>query len=336
MRQVISILVSWTLFILMATNCRSAETMTELKVGIIGLDTSHAIAFTKILNAANPDPEVANCRVVAVYPKGSPDIESSVSRVPKYTDEIKTLGVEIVPSIDELIERVDCVLLETNDGRPHLEQVLPVLKAGKRTFIDKPIAGSLADAVAIFKASKKYMTPVFSSSSLRFAKTTLAVRGGSIGKVTFCETSSPAHIEKTHPDLFWYGIHGVESLFTVMGPGCESVQRTTDDDKIKVVGKWQGGRTGQFLEGKSYSGTARGDKGEAAVGNYEGYQPLVVEIVKFFRTGEPPVNEQETLEIYAFMEAADESKRQDGKEVALESVLQSAKKHAAKRLKSLD
>ena len=336
MRQTVSTLVACGLFVLLAASCQSAETKAELKVGMIGLDTSHAIRFTQILNAANPPTEVANCRVIAAYPKGSPDIESSVSRVPKYTAEMKTLGVEIVPSIEELIKRVDCVLLETNDGRPHLAQVLPALKAGKPTFIDKPIAGSLTDAVAIFEASKKYKTPVFSSSSLRFAKTTQAVRGGSIGQINFCETSSPASIEKTHPDLFWYGIHGVESLFTVMGTGCDSVQRTTDSDKIKVIGKWQGERTGQFLEGKTYSGTAKGDKGEASVGNYEGYEPLVVEIVKFFRTGEPPVSAEETLEIYAFMEAADESKRQGGKKVTLESVLQNARKDAEKRLKNID
>ncbi len=301
----------------------------QLKVGIIGLDTSHAIAFTKILNDPDAAPEVANCRVVAAYPKGSPDIESSVSRVPKYTEEIQKLGVEIVPSIDALIKRVDCVLLETNDGRPHLEQVVPVLEAGKRVFIDKPIAGSLADAVAIFEASKKHDVPLFSSSSLRFGKNTLAVRGGSIGKVTHCETHSPCSLEKTHPDLFWYGIHGVESLFTVMGTGCESVKRGTRDGKIEVVGKWKEGRTGVYFEQQGYGGAAKGEKGESAVGAYDGYRPLVVEIVKYFRTGEVPVSPEETLEIYAFMEAADESKRQGGAEVTLKSVLEKARKRAA-------
>jgi hypothetical protein len=98
-----------------------AQDSQPIRVGIIGLDTSHAIAFTKILNDENAAEDVAGCRVVAAYPKGSPDIESSVSRVPKYTEDIKSLGVEIVDSIDELLKRVDVVLLETNDGRPHLE-----------------------------------------------------------------------------------------------------------------------------------------------------------------------------------------------------------------------
>lgn len=306
---------------------------TPLRAGIIGLDTSHAIAFTKTLNAAKPNAAVAGCRMVAAYPKGSPDIASSVSRVPGYIEEMKKLDVEIVDSIDELLKRVDVVFLETNDGRPHFEQVLPVLKAGKPCFIDKPIAASLSDAIAIFEAAKKYKTPVFSSSSLRFGKTTLEVRGGSLGKVTRCEASSPASLEPTHPDLFWYGIHGVESLFTVMGTGCELVTRgKTDAGLIEVNGVWAGGRVGIFREGKGYSGTATGEKGTAQIGSYDGYDPLVFEIVKFFRNGQPPVSEQETIEIYAFMEAADESKRQNGAQVTLESVLTKAKAEAAKRI----
>ena len=275
--------------------------------------------------------------MVAAYPKGSPDIPSSVSRVPGYIEEMKKLDVEIVETIDDLLKKVDIVFLETNDGRPHLEQYIPVAKAGKPCFIDKPIAGSLADAIAIFEISKKYNAPVFSSSSLRFGKTTLAVRGGSLGKVMKCETTSPANLEATHPDLFWYGIHGVESLFTVMGTGCQSVTRgKTDDGKIEVTGQWPDGRIGIFREGKGYVGTAVGEKGESPVGSYDGsYDQLLFEIIKFARTGKPPVSEAETLEIYAFMEAADESKRQNGASVTLESVLTKAKAEAAKKLAEL-
>ncbi|MED5449400.1 MAG: Gfo/Idh/MocA family oxidoreductase, partial [Planctomycetota bacterium] len=318
----------------------AAKKPKSLRAGIIGLDTSHVIAFTRILNADKVTPELAGCRVVAAYPKGSPDIESSTSRVPGYIKQVKEMGVKIVDSIPELVKQVDVVFLETNDGRPHLEQVLPVLKAGKPTFIDKPIAGSLTDAVAIFEAARKYKTPVFSSSSLRYGKTTLAVRGGSIGKVTKCETTSPCSLEKTHPDLFWYGIHGVESLFTVMGAGCETVVRAESTaGKDVVVGTWKGGRTGTFTglrPGKGYSGTATGTKGTYTVGSYDGYKPLVVDIVRFFRTGKSSIPNRETIEIYAFMEAADVSKRMDGKPVSIKSVLARARKAAKKRLAELD
>jgi len=239
--------------------------------------------------------------------------------------------VEIVPTIDALLDKVDVVFIETNDGRPHLEQLLPCLEAHKPVYIDKPIAGSLSDAIKIFDAAKKARVPIFSSSSLRFGKNTQTVRAGSVGKVASAETFSPASLEKTHPDLFWYGIHGVESLFTVMGTGCQSVKRSqTADGKIEVTGTWAGGRKGVFRENKGYGGKAIGEKGEVEVGKYDGYDPLLFAIVQFFRNGIAPVSPEETLEIYAFMEAADESKRRGGAEVTLAEVMEKARLVASK------
>jgi hypothetical protein len=320
----LSTLITIGMATLLSSTIAVAADRPELKVGIIGLDTSHAIAFTKILNDPKVSEELAGCRVVAAYPKGSPDIESSVKRVPQYTEEVRKLGVEIVDSIDELLKRVDCVLLETNDGRPHREQALQVIRAGKPVFIDKPLAGSLVDGVAILAAAKAAKVPVFSSSALRFGKDTLAARAGAFGKISHCETFSPASLEPTHPDLFWYGIHGCESLFTVMGTGCQTVQRSSDSGKIVVTGRWEGDRVGIFREGSGYGGEAKGATGSGPVGKYDGYQPLVVEIVKFFRSGKPPVSPEETLELYAFMEAADESKRRDGAVVSIAEVLKKA------------
>lgn len=318
--------IAFLLLAAVAGDVLAADELKVLRAGIIGLDTSHAIAFTEILNSEKPSPELAGCRIVAAYPQGSPDIESSVKRVPEYTAKVKTMGVEIVDSIDELLKRVDVVFLETNDGRPHLEQVRPVLKAGKPVFIDKPIAGSLEDAVAIFEEARKAKVPVFSASSLRFGKNTLAARNGALGKIVSCETTSPAHLEKTHPDLFWYGIHGVESLFTVMGTGCKTVQRSQSaDGKIVVTGTWADGRTGVFREGDGYKGSAKGEKGEGPVGAYDGYKPLVEAAVAFFRSGKPPVSEDETLEIYTFMAAADASKAANGAAVSMKETLEKAK-----------
>lgn len=303
----------------------------NIRAGIIGLDTSHVLAFTKTLNSNPQKPEVMGVRMVAAYPQGSKDIESSLKRVPEYTAKVKELGVEIVDSIDALLDKVDVVFLETNDGRPHLEQLRPCLAAHKPVFIDKPVAGTLVDAIKIYQESKAAGVPVFSSSSLRFGKNTQAVRGGSIGKVKEATTFSPASLEAIHPDLFWYGIHGVESLFTVMGTGCQSVKRDTNaEGKIRVTGTWEGGRKGVFYENKGYGGKALGDKGEADVGAYDGYDPLLYSAVHFFRTGVAPVSPEETLEIYAFMEAADESKRRNGAEVTLKEVMDKALAAAAK------
>jgi hypothetical protein len=295
------------------------------RVGIIGLDTSHSIAFTKLLNSAENNSEFGGYKVVAAYPHGSKDIESSVSRIPRYTEEVKEYGVEIVDSIKKLLKKVDVVLLETNDGRLHLEQAIPVLKAGKRMFIDKPVAASLKDAIAIYKAAEKYNVPIFSASSLRYIQ---GIEKVDREKVLGADTFSPAKYEETHPDLFWYGVHGVETLFTVMGTGCKSVVRVHTEDTDVVVGTWEDGRIGTFRGTRTgkhgYGGTVFSEEGKIVLGPYGGYKPLLLDIIKYFDTGNVPVTPEETLEIFTFMEAADESKRQGGASVSMESVRRKA------------
>jgi predicted dehydrogenase len=292
----------------------------DLRIGIIGCDTSHVVAFTETINNPAAKGHVAGGKVVAAYKGGSPDIPSSATRVEGYSKTLQEkYGVKFYDSIEEMCKDVDAVLLESVDGRPHLAQVKPVLQARKPVFIDKPMAASLKDVVEIFRLANDAKVPVFSSSSLRFARNTQAVRNGLIGKVTYVETSSPCELEPHHPELFWYGVHGVESLFTVMGTGCQTAQRrTTPEGKIEVVGVWAGGRKGVYREAKDYHGLAKGEKGEAAVGSFDGYEPLVAAIIKFFQTGEPPVKPEETIEIMAFMEAADASKAKGGAEVKLQ------------------
>ncbi|MCU0456289.1 MAG: Gfo/Idh/MocA family oxidoreductase [Bacteroidales bacterium] len=304
------------------------------RIGIIGLDTSHSVAFTRALNDPSADAAFLGYRIVAAYPKGSNDIKSSVDRIPGYIEDVRKLGVEIVNSVDELLAKVDFVLLETNDGRLHLEQALPVFRAGKLMFIDKPVAASLSDAVAIYEASDHHRIPVFSSSSLRYMTGIKEISQGSIGKVLGVDTYSPATLEKTHPDLFWYGVHGVETLFTLMGKGCKTVSRTHSENFDKVTGLWDDGRIGSFRgirSGKSdYGGTVFGEKGIVVLGKYSGYNPLLLEIVRFFDTGIPPVSRDETLEIFTFMAAADESKIKGGIQVETASVIEKARKKASK------
>jgi predicted dehydrogenase len=310
------------------------------RIGIIGLDTSHSIAFTKALNAANAADKYKGFRVVAAYPPGSADIESSTKRIPGYVEEVKKMGVEIVDSIAALLKKVDFVLLETNDGRPHLQQALEVMKAGKPMFIDKPVAGTLSDAIALYTLSEKYKVPFFSSSSLRYMESAQEAASGKMGKILGADCFSPATLEPTHPDLFWYGIHGVETLYTVMGRGCKSVTRTQTEGTEIVVGVWEDGRIGTFRGTRTgkheYGGTAYGEKGPITLGPYKGYDNLLDRIIAFFKTGNLPITPKETLEIYTFMEAADESKRKDGKAIQLKDVYDTHLKKANKIIQQLN
>lgn len=307
------------------------EPASPIRVGIIGLDTSHVVAFTKLINNPNAEGDLAELRIVAAYPGGSPDIPSSWNRVEGFTEQLRSQGIEICDSIPAMLQKVDAVLLESVDGRPHLEQAKPVIAAGKPLFIDKPLGGTLADCIEIFRLAEEKGIPCFSSSSLRFSSAFLQARAGEFGKIQACTVWSPMSIEPNHPDLFWYGIHGVEILFTIMGPGCKEVVR---ESQTRVVGTWHDGRKGVFvgnekLHGQSYGAEIEAEKKTGYLGTYEGYAGLVREIATFLKTGKPPVTREETLEIYAFMEAADESKRQDGKPVTLEAVMESARAAAS-------
>jgi predicted dehydrogenase len=300
------------------------------RIGIIGLDTSHSTAFTKALNGTNTNPLFEGFRVVAAYPRGSADIESSVKRIPGYTEDVKKLGVEIVDSIQSLLSKVDFVLLETNDGRPHFDQALQVIKAGKPLFVDKPVAASLSDVIALYSVAAKYKVPVFSSSSLRYMETVQQAIQGKAGAILGADTFSPATLEKTHPDFFWYGIHGVEILYTLMGRGCRELVRVNSANTDIVVGSWQDGRTGTFRGTRTgthdYGGTAYCEKGNLVLGPFKGYDNLLEQIIAFFKSGTAPVAPEDTIEIYTFMEAADESRRNGGATVQLKKVYD---KHAA-------
>jgi predicted dehydrogenase len=260
-----------------------------------------------VINDPKAEGELAGIRVVAAYAGGSPDLPASRDRVAGFTRQLRDeLHVEIVDSIEALLGKVDVVLLESVDGRKHLEQAEPVLKAHKPVFIDKPIAGSLADAVRIYELAERSGTPCFSSSSLRYGPAIRGLRSDpKVGEILGCDAYGPCPLEEHHPDLFWYGIHGVESLFTVMGTGCVSVTRVRTEGTELVVGTWEGGRVGTFRgirRGKAeYGALAFGASGIAHAQGDGGYTPLLVEICKFFRTGRPPVEAKETLEIFAFM-----------------------------------
>jgi predicted dehydrogenase len=306
-----------------------------LRIGIIGCDTSHVTAFTKVFNNPQAGPEFAGMRVTAAFPGGSDDIPDSIGRVPQYTEELRTAGVEIVDSIPALLDRVDAVLIESVDGRKHLEQARLVIAAGKPLYIDKPVGGTLAEAMEIFRLAAEKNVPCFSSSSLRYSPGIAGmVNNDSVGEILGCDAFSPCALESHHPDLFWYGVHGVEILFTIMGPGCETVSRTHTADTEYVVGVWKDGRIGTFRGMRkgahSYGAMVFGSKSIQRSGDFGGYEPLVVEIAKFLRAGKSPVSAETTLEMFAFMEAADESKRQGGKPVALAQVVDVARKTGTK------
>jgi len=298
-------------------------TAADLRVGIIGTDTSHATAFTKILNDSTTQDHVAGARVVAAYQGGSPDIEESRSRVEKYAAELRDKWqVKIVTTIPELCGQVDALMLNSIDGRVHLAQAREALTCRKPMFIDKPLASTLEDAREIARLAKEAGVPWFSSSSLRFGGVASLRTPDLEGAMTW----GPGPLEEHHHlDLTWYAIHPIEMLYTLMGQGCEEVTRISTADADVMVGRWKGGRIGTVRALRPYADygavvyrkSAKSQKSEVSTKVDGGYAPLVREMVEFLQTGKPPVSNEETLEMFAFMDAAQRSKEAGGKPQAL-------------------
>jgi hypothetical protein len=293
----------------------------DLRLGLVGTDTSHVTAFAKILNDSTSPDYVPGARIVAAYKGGSKDVEESASRVDQFADELRTKWkIDFYTGIDTLCRKVDAVLLTSVDGRVHLEQLKPILAAHKPVFIDKPLASTLADAREIARLAKAANVPWFSASSLRYGELGSTMKfGDAIGVTTW----GPGPVEPHHElELSWYAIHPIELLYTLMGTGCEQVSDLGGKDEDVIVGRWKDGRIGSVRTLRPY-GTYGADvfrpKGvtQSRSKTQEGYRPLVVEIVKFFETGQPPVPNEETLEIFAFMDAAQRSKASGGAPVKL-------------------
>jgi hypothetical protein len=290
----------------------------ELRAGIIGTDTSHVPQFVKIFHA-HPEWKV---KVVAAFKGGSPDLPLSATRLEGFAKTIQGDGVEIVDSIDALLAKVDVVLLTSVDGRPHLAQAAPVFKAGKRVFIDKPLAASLDDVRSIVALSRQSRTPFFSASSVRFHRDIPGLRGAPRGSIQTVDATYLLQPLEFHPDLFYYGIHGVEALYAVMGTGCTSLSRRKEGEVDITTCTWRDGRVGRFRGLPKADPTQplirmTGMNGTVETKGAADNEGIVAAIAEFFHTGRTPVDVAETVEVFEFMTAAQLSKDRGGAEVKL-------------------
>ena len=293
----------------------------DLRLGIVGTDTSHVIGFATAFNDIGSPDHVPGARIVAAFKGGSPDIPASRDRIDGFTRQLQEkYGVEIVATIAELCRRVDGILLTSNDGRVHLAQAREIIAARKPLFIDKPLASTLEDAREIARLAKEAGVPWFSTSTLRYA-----VAGLKAADLSGVEVWGPGPLEEHHHlDLSWYAIHEAEMLFTLLGTGCDEVTRVESADASVVACRWKDGRIGTMRALRPYSDYGavlfrKTDKNQtsetrpirATTGE------LDRDLVKFFTSRIPPVPNQETLELIAFLDAAQRSKEDGGRPVRL-------------------
>ncbi len=312
-----------------------------IKLGIIGLDNYQALDFTTQFHNPKAPPDLQGIRVVAAFPGGSRDIEESVQSLSKWVAGMKKQGVEMCDTIALVVEKSDAFLIMSLDGRTHLQDFKAIMKTGKPVYIGRPMATSLADVLTLFDLAKENKVPLFSCSQHRFVPGFIGMRNHpEVGQVLGCDVWGACPQDPLHPDTIWKAVHGVETLYTIMGPGCVSVTRTATAETELVTGVWKDGKIGTYRGIRKgavgHRAMVFGDKGispsgdygydvpakwVAPHGEYMGYKGVAIEIAKFVRTGKPPVNPDETIEIFAFMEAAHQSKARGGGSVKLADVL---------------
>jgi predicted dehydrogenase len=297
-----------------------------MRVGIVDTDTSHAVEFTKRLNHIGIAEEqwVDGAQVVAAWT--APSVILPEERHHEYNRILREeLGVRFVDSLDELRKSVDAVMVLSQDGSVHLARAKPFLEAGMPVFVDKPFACSLSDALRMADIATKHNAPLFSSSSLRYALEVQRVheQAAQWGAVVGADAFSPAPTHPRNPGLFHYGIHGVETLFALMGKGCRRVRCVYHDDGEVVVGEWTDGRIGTMRGIRkgayAYGFTVVCEKQVWAttIDTRFIYRELLKRVVAMFATRRPPLDIAETLEIVAFIEGARQSAEQHGVPVDL-------------------
>lgn len=296
------------------------------KIGMIGLDTSHVVAFARVLNDAAYEGHVPGGKVTVAFPGGSPDIHLSHSRVAGFTCELQEkFGVQIVNSPEAAAEACDLLFIESIDGRVHLDQLRRTLPFRRPTFVDKPLAHTSAEAIEMFRLAREAGIPLMSTSSLRYAQPLSdALLDQQHGPIIGCDAFGPADELPGIPGLFWYGIHTAEVIYRVMGTGCVEVRTTRNTDGDLVVATWADGRIATLRGLRKAHGqfgvTIHRHKGAQQLnlsGGKRPYYDLLLEaIMRSLPNGASDVAEAETIEVIRFLEAANES-RIDGRPVRL-------------------
>lgn len=296
-----------------------------LRLGIVGCDTSHSVAFTQRLNHVGIGGEhwVEGARAVAAYAGPSAILEQA--KIDAFVSQLRDYGVEIVERPDDLRGKVDAVLIEAVDGSVHAERALPFLEAGIPTFVDKPFATSVSDARRMLDAAERSGAPLFSASSLRYAPDVQAMKAGAHehGGLRGCDTAGPASLHPRNPGLFHYGVHAVEMLYELMGPGCQSVRCASTPTSDLAVGVWSDGRIGTVrgIRDAAYAFTFTAVTAKKVVAQVVDatfiYRELLKCIVRTFEFRSAPLSPRELLEPVAFQQAALRSAQAGGEAVGL-------------------
>ena len=305
----------------------------HIRLGIIGMTegNGHPYSWSAMFNKFDREAMPRECPfpVIPVYlakenydTMGIPGAHMDYVACDKRSDAEHVAKLSLVPNVldkpEEMIGKVDAVIIATDIGSEHVKRAKPFIEAGLPIFIDKPLCDNRAD-LEYFTGLFESGYPLMSSSSMRFCKEFVPYHGGNtreLGELRLVMYGMPKKWET-------YGIHSLEAIYPIVGPGFESVVNTGSFKRNVVHLKHKRGvdviLTGIYdcgVPSMVLAGTG-GNVELKAKDSYSSFRNQLVSFVDFLKTGVRPYPWQETTELMMLVIAGIESREQGGKEIRI-------------------
>ncbi len=293
-----------------------------VRLGVVGVDSSHLPAFTSRLHALT-DAGEGRCRVTTMFDPGEHFLPEK--DVEGWKTEARQMGVADAKSMDALLDQVDGVLVLSVNGHEHLAHATPALRRGLPTYIDKPLTCSPAEADRLAGIVRETGARCYSASSLRFAKELEDV-AKLPGEVVAVDVVGPGELNDAMAGLYFYGVHSVELADAILGPGVEAVRASSTPDRDLADLRYADGRLARIrLErrgGYAFGATVHTTQTlHSFVVDFEPvYARLIAGMSRFFEGAEPPVSLDRIVENIKTMAAGNQSLTTNGDWVKLTDV----------------
>jgi len=292
----------------------------DLKVALIGLDTSHTVEFARRMQAPDCPPElrVPGLRAVTCLRFSTPFMDEA--GLDERQGQLEAWGIRVTTDFEEAVADCHALMLEINDPAYHLEYFQKCAGLGKPLFLDKPLADTLENGRAIYDLARQQGTRVLSCSSLRFARK-LEEACAALPQPRYVSTFGPLGIAPAGSSIVWYGVHAFEMLQRALGRGARKVFARRDRAGVVTLIEYEDGRRGvvELTEGAYVYGGNLRDAGNCVpfvVDSSTLYSDQLQVVHRFFRGEDPPLQLEDTLEVMALLDAAERSS-QRGSEVVL-------------------
>ncbi len=290
----------------------------------------HPYSWSAIINGYDPD-HMAACPYAAIpqYLGANPLNEVGIpnaSVTHLWTDDpAEAPGVAAAAKIPNIVKRpedvigeVDAVIIATDDGADHVRRVRPFVEAGLPVFVDKPMATTSGD-LAQFISWRKQRARILSSSGMRYAPELAELENERwmwLTSIT-CKT--------------WerYGIHALEPVFKILGPGFSEVRTSPREGADIVTCQHSGGALatiaavheayGSFGVIHAYGGTTH--RSIQMKDTYSAFRNQMLAVVAWIESGTNPYPFSDTVELMAVILAGIESRKRGGEAVCIKEIL---------------